>query len=341
MTNQVAKIVGPVGVLMTLAMPAASLAAQGAAPAATPQETLIDGLYVTAINGQTKAQEGQDEYECHNWAAGQTGFDSSLPGGGVPDSQNAIRRSQYQRAMTACLEARGYSVRRAASAPLVTPAPAAPPPPVVLPAPIMVREQPQLAPRLSYHPFDVQIDGGYSLAVGNTNNDLHGGGDGGLGFAWFPSSLLPFGVRVDGRYASFGAKNELLNSGSGGFTRGHESIYGGDADLQLNLEHGAHARFYLFGGAGEYRVHTDLRQISIEQGTVCTPFGSFCGPGYFPAVTAREDHTTYWHLAWNAGAGWEIAIGDRSTFFIEGRYLQLGPDDRKLQLVPITLGFRF
>ncbi len=44
-------------------------------------------------------------------ATGQTGFDPTQPGGGVAPDQNGARRQQYQRAMTACLEARGYSVQ--------------------------------------------------------------------------------------------------------------------------------------------------------------------------------------------------------------------------------------
>ncbi|MCC7463749.1 MAG: hypothetical protein IT480_14950, partial [Gammaproteobacteria bacterium] len=45
------------------------------------------------------------------WARGQTGFDPTEPGGGVAAAQTPQRRADYQRAITACLEARGYSVR--------------------------------------------------------------------------------------------------------------------------------------------------------------------------------------------------------------------------------------
>jgi Family of unknown function (DUF6515) len=67
-------------------------------------------LYIYPKNGQTQAQQAQDRYECHSWASDQTGFDPTQPGGGVSPDQNAAKGTQYRRAMTACLEARGYSV---------------------------------------------------------------------------------------------------------------------------------------------------------------------------------------------------------------------------------------
>ncbi len=62
-------------------------------------------------NGQSEAQQSQDRYECHRWAVGQTGFDPTQPGGGAAADQGPGGRASYQRAMNACLEGRGYSVR--------------------------------------------------------------------------------------------------------------------------------------------------------------------------------------------------------------------------------------
>ena len=70
-----------------------------------------DNFYIYPKNGQSAAQQAADRYECHNWAKSQTGFDPTQPGGGVPPDQNAARGAQYNRAMTACLSARDYSVQ--------------------------------------------------------------------------------------------------------------------------------------------------------------------------------------------------------------------------------------
>jgi len=64
-----------------------------------------DGLFVYPKNGQTPTQTAFDRIECVKWAIGQTGFD---PSQGVNDPN---LRASFQRAASACLDARGYSVK--------------------------------------------------------------------------------------------------------------------------------------------------------------------------------------------------------------------------------------
>ena len=88
--------------------------AQGAAPpaAAQPGDTGGRGamsLYVYPKNGQSEQQTQNDRYQCHQWAVGQTGFD---PTNTANETQSATATpDNYKRAVTACLQARGYSVR--------------------------------------------------------------------------------------------------------------------------------------------------------------------------------------------------------------------------------------
>lgn len=70
-----------------------------------------DWLYSYPARGQSEKQQDDDRYACHRWAVDQTGYDPTLPLGGVPESQAAQKRSDYQRALGACLEGRGYSVK--------------------------------------------------------------------------------------------------------------------------------------------------------------------------------------------------------------------------------------
>lgn len=66
-------------------------------------------LYVYPRNGQSAEQQASDEYDCHRWAADQTGFDPTSEGAwGTQDLQ---RRDDYRRAQTACLDGRGYTVK--------------------------------------------------------------------------------------------------------------------------------------------------------------------------------------------------------------------------------------
>jgi hypothetical protein len=102
-------------------------------------------VYFYPKKGQSPEQQDRDRYECYNWAKQQTGFDpsflpSSLRATAVPamagvagaasdtarqgqaqqvgeaySSQDQVlfekRGMDFRRAMSACLEGRGYSVR--------------------------------------------------------------------------------------------------------------------------------------------------------------------------------------------------------------------------------------
>lgn len=75
-------------------------------PADDPED-----VYVYPREGQSPEQQDRDRYECHRWAVDQTGFDPSEAGGGVDRSDRADKRDDYSRALAACLDGRGYTVR--------------------------------------------------------------------------------------------------------------------------------------------------------------------------------------------------------------------------------------
>lgn len=75
------------------------------------QASIADQLFIYPKKGQSEQQQATDRYECHRWAVDQTGFDPTKPGGNVPTAEHSAKRADYQRAMKACLEARGYSVQ--------------------------------------------------------------------------------------------------------------------------------------------------------------------------------------------------------------------------------------
>jgi hypothetical protein len=93
-----------------VAPPAGADQPTGAPPGGPPgaPSGAADSLIIYPKNGQTPDRQAADRYECHNWARGQTGFDPTQPGGGVPSGGG---RNQYDRAMAACLTGRGYEVK--------------------------------------------------------------------------------------------------------------------------------------------------------------------------------------------------------------------------------------
>ncbi|HDY99059.1 MAG TPA: hypothetical protein ENH72_11300 [Pseudomonas sabulinigri] len=70
-----------------------------------------DELFIYPTSNQSAGQQSKDKYECHQWGNSQTGYDPTQPYGGVAANAASATRANYQRAMTACLEARGYTVR--------------------------------------------------------------------------------------------------------------------------------------------------------------------------------------------------------------------------------------
>jgi hypothetical protein len=337
--NSLSNIARKALVLLLCATPLGAFAQTTPSPpagsAAVP--TLAENLSVTPKFGQTQEQLATDRADCQLWAKGQTGFDPTQYGGGVQPSDYNARRQRYGRAMAACLEGHGYSVHFSAPTVASPPRPPPSPPPPAAATPVVRDYLRPPRPELKYHPFAVQIHGGYSVAAGATSKNLEDGSNFGVGLTWYPTSVLPVGIRVDGSYSWFGAKDPLLN---GNFSSGHQVFYGGDLDLQLNLAHRSSAvQLYLFGGAGRYREQTVLRQVSIVNGIVCDDF--YCGQGYFPAVTGEQRTTSDWHRAWNAGIGLEIAIADRASFFMEARYLRILPNSNQTKFIPIRVGFRF
>jgi Family of unknown function (DUF6515) len=92
-----------------VAPPGDSAGATTDAPQPPPPQG--DQMFIYPQNGQSAEQQASDRYECHKWASSQTGFDPTQEGGGVPPDQLDGRRTDYRRAMIACLAGRGYSAR--------------------------------------------------------------------------------------------------------------------------------------------------------------------------------------------------------------------------------------
>jgi hypothetical protein len=75
------------------------------APAPQPQRQAALTLYVYPAGGQSAAQTADDRYQCHVWAANQSGHDPTLGAGSRDDAE------RYTRAFTACMEGRNYVVK--------------------------------------------------------------------------------------------------------------------------------------------------------------------------------------------------------------------------------------
>jgi len=72
---------------------------------------MADELYIYPKKNQSEQQQADDRYACHRWGVKETGYDPTQPPTNLSGSDLNQKREDYQRAMKACLEGRGYSVR--------------------------------------------------------------------------------------------------------------------------------------------------------------------------------------------------------------------------------------
>ncbi len=68
-------------------------------------------LFIYPSKGQSQAQQAKDRNTCHSWAVSQTGYDPVLQTSNAAGSQTTEKLADYQRALGACLEGRGYTVK--------------------------------------------------------------------------------------------------------------------------------------------------------------------------------------------------------------------------------------
>lgn len=72
---------------------------------------LSEQLFIYPKQGQSEKKQADDSYECHRWGVKKTGYDPSKPPENMLRQELSSKRENYQKAMKACLEGRGYSVR--------------------------------------------------------------------------------------------------------------------------------------------------------------------------------------------------------------------------------------
>jgi hypothetical protein len=68
-------------------------------------------IFVYPRQGQSEELQAKDRYECHSWAVGQTHYDPTQPASGMTQVQLNQMRADYLRAMDACLDGRGYTMK--------------------------------------------------------------------------------------------------------------------------------------------------------------------------------------------------------------------------------------
>lgn len=82
-----------------------------AQPAPSVSPASAERIFVYPRKGQSEELQAKDRYECHRWGVSQTGYDPTQPTSGMPGAQLNQMRADYKRAMSACLDGRGYTMK--------------------------------------------------------------------------------------------------------------------------------------------------------------------------------------------------------------------------------------
>ncbi|MGA2781947.1 MAG: hypothetical protein ABSF13_08510 [Smithella sp.] len=80
-------------------------------PAPSVSPSTAERIFIYPRNSQSEELQAKDRYECHRWGVSQTGYDPTQPTSGMPRAQLNQVRADYKRAMSACLDARGYTMK--------------------------------------------------------------------------------------------------------------------------------------------------------------------------------------------------------------------------------------
>ena len=80
-------------------------------PAPSVPPSASGRIFVYPRQGQSDELQAKDRYECHSWAVGQTHYEPTRLTGVTPETQLNQMRADYQRAMGACLDGRGYTMK--------------------------------------------------------------------------------------------------------------------------------------------------------------------------------------------------------------------------------------
>jgi hypothetical protein len=103
-------VAAAVPVTTATSTPAAMIVPAAAGPA-SPEPQKGPKVFLYPKNGQTSDQQARDRYDCYRFAVAQSGFDPMRGTGAASLAPAGEQQSDYERAQSACFEARGYASR--------------------------------------------------------------------------------------------------------------------------------------------------------------------------------------------------------------------------------------
>jgi hypothetical protein len=184
--------------------------------------------------------------------------------------------------------------------------------------------------------FSFDIGAGFTTPVGNTGRNLQNPGwniEGGGGVNITPY----FGVMLDAGYNYMGINAATLNSL--GVPGGDVHIFTFTLDPVVHLNPKGHFDVYVTGGGGLFHQYQEFTQPSVGYGYGFSPFFGF-GSYAYPATQILGSSSVN-KPGIDVGAG--VAMGTKwhGKFFAEAKYDRMFLNNRHIDYLPVSFGFRW
>lgn len=189
--------------------------------------------------------------------------------------------------------------------------------------------------------FYIGLAAGASMPSGEFRNAYQDGWAASVPIGWKPANS-PLGVRFDLAYSKWGG--ETID----GVKLGSAAVWDGMLDATLDMPLGANraSTFYLVGGGGihyfpEYGGESyAVTQTTTGDSTKPPPPG---GGGYpqINSVVTVENRSSTTRFGLNGGAGLSFALPQRSSLFIETRYVTVFTQNERTNYWPLVGGIRW
>lgn len=185
--------------------------------------------------------------------------------------------------------------------------------------------------------FYIGLGAGASMPSGNFGNDYRSGWNASVPIGWKPANS-PLGMRFDLAYSKWGG--ETIE----GVKLQSAAVWDGMLDATVDMPFGTNktSAFYVVGGGGlHYFPKYGSESYSTTAGDTTKgtpPAGGY--PQVNSAATSNETSSTT-RFGLNGGAGFSFALPQRSSLFIETRYVTVFTKDERTNYWPLIGGIRW
>jgi hypothetical protein len=189
--------------------------------------------------------------------------------------------------------------------------------------------------------FYIGLAAGASMPSGEFRNDYKNGWNASVPIGWKPANS-PLGLRFDLAYSKWGGETVQ------GVKLGSAAVWDGMLDATVDMPLGANksSTFYLVGGGGvHYFPSYGGESYSVTGTTPGDTTKSTPPPGGYGQVNSDvvtvDNRSSTTRFGLNGGAGLSFALPQRSSLFLETRYVTVFTQNERTNYWPIVGGIRW